>query len=176
MATPADHDYIVVLIDEVDIEKRMAWGIDKTNAKIPCSMTETIGGIWRIPNQGEFWTVERKGYIWYIDKKIDSSEEHTSAIDTLAPGDVRISGTNEDSNIFITGNIAHNGHPLETNLEAQTFNSDNPFTEVTLSQIPIGAVLVYLNGLLVDPSLWTITNKVITFTDPMGAGQVTVYA
>ncbi len=111
MALPGSHNYIALIIDEVDLSTRTVWGYDKTVGKIQAFMRESPAGILRIPVQGERWTVERRGYYWYLQRKLDSNEEHTDTLD-MSPGDIRISGATAESKVSITGDIVVNGQPL----------------------------------------------------------------
>jgi hypothetical protein len=114
MATPASHNYIAVLIDEVDPSTRTVWAYDKTGQRIMAAWRETTGGVVRIPAQGENWTIERKGFQWHLDKKFSTADEHAIITTEMNPGDVHISGTNQNSTVNMQGQVKANGSTVST--------------------------------------------------------------
>lgn len=159
-------EHIVVKIDQVDLANRQAHVTDKTDSPFVVSFRSAPGGVFHVPTQGEKWTAKRLGATWHLDQRLDSLDEHTWAVANMGDGDTRIEGTR----VFV------NHRPFGPTI-VETFLSDPAaFTAVTLAHTPTGAgqVSVYLNGLLAQESLWTLSGKTITFIPAMAAGYVNV--
>ena len=110
-------DYIVVMIDDVDLANRIVHAYDKTQVRYQISFRETPSGILLIPKQGDQWLAIRRGWIWYLQSKLDTADEHQDAVNTMLPGDMRIKG----ETIRIDGDVVINGQPIVEQSYARAF-------------------------------------------------------
>lgn len=167
---------IIVKIDQVDLDHRIAHAFDKTGAPIQVSWRQSAGGVTRIPNQGEKWTAQKVGFTWYLEDKLDSLDEHSYVQSSMQPGDTRLSA---DGTIHIKADAAHiNGRGIAPVVH-DTFNETSSFTSIVLaSEVSTPeSIMIFVNGLLVSPVHWLIDNdnRTITFATAQAAGEVVVY-
>jgi hypothetical protein len=157
---------IIVRIDQVDVPNQIAHAFDKTDSPMQVAFRLQAGGIEHIPSQGEKWTAMKLGHTWHLDRMLDSLDEHLWEVANLQPGDTTLTG----ARIYIN-------HGLFGPTVVETFHSDpTPFTVLALAFAPVGAgqTQVFVNGLLAQESLWTLSDKTITFVPTMGYGYVNV--
>lgn len=160
------YEYLAVTIDDVDTSLRVAHAYDRTGTILQISYRDQAGGVALVPTQGEQWIAVRKGYTWFLDRRIETTD---SVFDGLGPGDMSISAP---------GTIYINGQPLSAiggNIvqeEVENAVAFAGYTTHTLTYTPLGAesITVFLNGLLLWPSLWTYDagTKTITFDTDYG--------
>jgi hypothetical protein len=163
-------EYLAVQIDDVDTTLRVAHAIDRTGTVLQISYRDQPGGIALVPSQGEQWIAVRKGYTWYLDRRIEGSD---TVFDGLGPGDMSISAP---------GTIWINGQPLSAiggNIVQEEVENASPFAGYTthvLGYAPISDdnITVYLNGLLLWPSLWTYDEGTQTITFDADYGDIGV--
>lgn len=170
------YEYLTVRIDDVDQSQRVVHARDRTGAMYTVSYRDSTGGITLIPSNGEIWIAIRKGYTWFLDSRMDSADED-AVLATYQPGDLRVQA---DGAIRMLGtSLTFNGHPVGgAGVTDQFEHPATGYTSVTLSQKPLEAdkIAVYLNGLLLNSSLWTWDGNVtINFGSAMGeAGYLSV--
>lgn len=174
MPVNSSESYVVVTIDDVDIENRLAYVFDKTGGTFIASFRSSAAGILYIPAQGEHWTAIRIGYGWSLDKRLDTPTEHSEVVSSMSPGDVRV-GTG-GTTMLSTDNLLINSDPLGV-AAVDAFDTDGIEDGFLLEYAPvsIASVQVYLAGLLVDPRTYSVVDNAVLFTSPPAAGVLVVY-
>lgn len=166
---------IVVRIEDVDMTNRLVHAFDKSKARIQISFRDIPGGgLLRIPDQGERWVAERQGWVWRLTGRLSSAAEQAEVAGLLEAGDSRLYSPGI---LYIDADeVIVNGRPFGTHVH-DLFHETSTFTSVTLSgdvANPL-SVMPFLNGLFIDPSQWTLTNRTIAFAATMAAGTLVVY-
>ena len=177
MTKPPSYSYIAGTIDDVDVENRLVWVFDKTKNRIQCTMRESAAGILRIPKQGEQWTLSRQSNFspWILEKKLDSTTEHEAVIENMTPGDLRVSGSDTSSNVYVDGQLVINGNPPASGILQHEFFTGTSFSSITLQKAPGPSPLVFLDGLLVAPPQWTVTGNILSFDPELLGENLSVY-
>lgn len=165
--------YAILKIDETDLANRIVHCHDKTGSNVQAFFRDSPGGMFYVPKQGEQWTAKRIGYSWHLENRLDTSEEHTDAVGSLSPGDLRLSS---DQLQIAAEQISLNDHPLGFTVY-DAFLSSGSFTQVVLASPPVhkNSVMVFHNGLLLNPSTWTLSAQVINFASSQSSGDIVVY-
>lgn len=165
---------IVIDIDDVDLANRTVTGHDKTNVLIQASFREAPGAALRIPVQGEKWTVQRIGYQWRLGQRLDSPDEHATLTEQMTPGDSRLAA---DGTMHIASDaIVYNNQPVGATTW-NVFDADGIATSFTLDIAPVHpqTVQAFMNGLLIDPRIYTVVDAVVTFLTAPATGTLVVY-
>jgi len=175
-ATTPGKQSIVVRIEDVDMQNRLVHAFDKSGSRIQVSFRDIPGGgLLRIPNQSERWTAERHGWIWRLTGRISSTAEQSELSTLLQPGDSLLDTPNI---LYVNAEeVILNGRAIGTTVHDQ-YLSASPYTSVTLSSVPadMGTVMPFLNGLLVEPTLWDLFGQDLIFRTPLGSsGTLVVY-
>ena len=167
-------EYIVVQIEQVDLDNRQVHVRDKTNAPFMASFRQHPAGILHVPAPGEKWTAKRLGNIWYLDQRLDTLTEHLWMAANMAAGDTKIYG---DTLWLEVESIKVNDRNLGPTVRDFFYEASVGFTSVTLSAVPVSveSIQVYLNGVLAEPNIWTFSGRTLTFIPDMAAGHLVVY-
>ena len=166
-------EYIVVKIDDIDTPNRSVHVLDKTNSRFQASFREAPGGMFYVPQQGELWTAKRLGYQWHLDYKLDHAEdqEFTSG---MSPGDMRVSNNNM---YFESTGAWGNGLGWGPTVN-DVFYITTPQSVFVLAGVPAGtsghSIQIWVNGALIDPNSWAVSDRTITIFTPVSTGPVVV--
>jgi hypothetical protein len=164
---------IVVLVVDVDVPNRTAYGQDKTNVVIQCSWRDAPGGILHIPNAGERWAVTRQGIgQWMLDSKLDSVDQHDFVQSEMQPGDTRVDA---DTMHMLVTDAFMNGRGIGTTVK-DNYYSDTNWATVTLSTDPATPESIHpmLNGILITPDLYDLNGRTLTFHNLMALGSLVI--
>lgn len=171
--SPGAQNVAVVLIDDVDLPNRIVHARDKTNVLFQISFRATEAGILRVPEPGEKWTAVRIGWQWYLDKKLTNTPEQTWINENMGVGDSLI----DANTLYATvSSFILSGLPLGASVY-DALTTDGTTASYTLHRQPVAAetIQAFINGLLIDPRLYSLSGSTITFQDVPHAGTLIVY-
>lgn len=172
-------EYVILLIEDVDIATRQAHCLDKTNSPLVASFREAPGGIMHIPAYGERWTAKRQGWVWHLESKLDSVTDHDFVVNSMSAGDTRVQA---DGTFHIQMERTEmNGRGIAPTVK-DVFYSGTGFTDFLLASIPVGPLCIHpvLNGITLATDLWFVdydtdsTGRYSRFYNTMGAGTLVV--
>lgn len=165
-----ESDYIILRVDEVDLDSRIAYCLDQTNNYIAAYWQYQPGGVTFVPQSGEIWRGYRQGYRWFLQNRLDVLP------DDIAIGDAALSTTN---NLYIqTKTLYINQRPLGTTV-LDVFHKNTGYLSVKLSHKPISKEVIRpkLNGLDVVNTIWRFDEEtnILSFIHEMGHGYLQVF-
>lgn len=169
---------MAVRIDTVDLPNRIAHVISKRDGKFKAGF-RAVDSLFQIPLKGETWIVERHtSYEWNLVSRQDRPAEH-DAKNTLAEGDahMRVPGKlliDTGSGLQLLRGGATSDIGATTNESRTTTGST---TTWTLANTPVNlkTVMLFDNGLLVDPATLSLAGKVLTFASIATGHALVVY-
>lgn len=164
-----DQSKLVVEIIAVEIDQRIAHVKDKMGGLTKATFRDN-SGLALVPATGERWIAERSGWQLHLVRRLDSAEDDT----TREEGDAVLSI--EGTFRLAVGGFEINSQPLGATVR-DVFYPSGSVASWTLSAPPVHehTVMVYYNGLLVDPNLFTLDGRTITFSVMPPTGTFVVY-
>lgn len=171
--TPGAQKIIIVRIEDVDLTNRLVHAFDKTNGRIQVSFRDIIGGgLLRIPVQNERWIAERVGYVWRLKSRLTSLDEHARILAAVEAGDAIIAAPGV---LYIDVAEVRLNNKVLGHTRREMFTGTS-LTTVTLTGTPSNydSIQPFFNGLLLDPTEWTASGSVISFTAPH-TGTIVIY-
>lgn len=172
------NERMAVRIDTVDIANRLAHVISKRDGKFKAGF-RAVDSLFQIPLKGETWIVERNtSHEWHLMSRWDRPAEHDTK-NTLAEGDAHLRTPGKllidtGSGVqFIRGGVTSD---LGATVH-ESMTTSGSTTTWTLADTPVHlkTVMLFNNGLLVDPASLSLAGKVLTFSSIATAHALVVY-